>query len=88
MVFCDFVVCILIFSESSLQLIEFLQLQYALVFQDCCHQFSRPETIFNQMGVVSVKLGVVSVKVGVVTQMCAPPPFLPELFPPPKKNTV
>ncbi len=35
MVFCDFVVCIyLIFGESSLWLIEVLQLQYALVFQD------------------------------------------------------
>ncbi len=64
MVFCGFVVC-LIFGESSLQLIEVLQLQYALVFQvDVTN--SRPETIFNQIGVVSAKLSVVK-------QTCVPP---------------
>ncbi len=44
MVFCEFVVCIyLIFGEGSHFKID----------------ISRPETVFNQMGVVSAKAGVV-----------------------------
>ncbi len=61
----------LIFGESLLQLIEVLQFQYALVLPiDVTN--SRPETIFNQMGVVSAKVVVVNKRVA----------FLPNSSPP------
>ncbi len=70
MVFCDFVVCIyLIFGESSLQLIEVLQVLHKSSKIDVT--YSKPEMIFNQTGVVSAKVGLVK---QILCYVCPPPP--------------
>ncbi len=88
MVFCgyDFVVCIyLIFGEGSLQLIE-VHNTHTCKSSKIDVTNSRPETFFNQMGVVSSKMGVVK---PIICYVCFPLfPKLPHPCPlPPRKKS-
>ncbi len=79
MAFCDFVVSIyLIVGVSSLQLIS-IAIRISLPKLMSLILNSRPQTIFNQMGVVSGKVGVVK---QIFCYVCAPPP------PPPRKKKI